>query len=105
MDVVLKKYFWVINLVVLGICAAFAGRAASHFLEAAYLTDDPSSFHRRGNYLPPPPLKQHGKEPDELVKRNVFCSGCAPPVPVVADVATPPAEELNKPKKTSLQLE
>src|SRR5258708_669498 len=105
MDVILKKYFWVINLVVLGICAAFAGRAASHFLEAAYLTDDPNTFHRRAYLAPLQQLKQHGKEPDELVKRDIFCSGCAPPPPPASDVAAPPAEELNRPKKTTLQLE
>jgi general secretion pathway protein C len=106
MDVILRKYFWVINLVVLGVCASFAGRAASHFIEAAYLTDDPSSFRRRGSYVPPAPLKQHGKEPDEMVKRNIFCSGCAPPAPVAAEAAAVvPAEELNRPKKTTLQLE
>jgi general secretion pathway protein C len=105
MDVILKKYFWVINLVVLGICAAFAGRAASHFMEAAWLTDDPNSFRRRTGFLPPPPLKQHGKDPDDMVKRNVFCSGCAPPPPPSTEVATPPTELLNTPKKTSLQLE
>jgi general secretion pathway protein C len=105
MDVILKKYFWVINLVVLGICAAFAGRAASHFLEAAYLTDDPTTFHRRGSYLPSAPAKQHGKDPDELVKRDIFCSGCAPPPAATTEVAAPPAEELNRPKKTSLSLE
>jgi len=105
MDVILKKYFWVINLVVLGICAAFAGRAASHFLEAAYLTDDPTTFHRRGPYSAPTVMKQHGKDPDELVKRDIFCSGCVPPPVVATETAAPPAEELNRPKKTSLQLE
>src|SRR5205814_5347855 len=105
MDVILKKYFWVINLLVLGICAAFAGRAASHFLEAAYLTDDPNTLHRRGPYSAPAQLRQHGKEPDELVKRDIFCSGCAPPPAATPETATVPAEELNRPKKTSLQLE
>jgi general secretion pathway protein C len=105
MDVILKKYFWVINLVVLGICAAFAGRAASHFLEATYLTDDPNTFHRRGPYMAPTVMKQHGKDPDELVKRDIFCSGCTPPPVVATETAAPPAEELNRPKKTTLQLE
>ena len=40
MELLLKKYFWVVNLVVIGICAAFAGRAAGHILEGAYLAGD-----------------------------------------------------------------
>ena len=39
-NVLLKKYFWVVNLVVIGVCAAFAGRAAGHIVEGAYLAGD-----------------------------------------------------------------
>ena len=36
MDVLLKKYFWVLNLLVLGICASFAGRACKETLETGF---------------------------------------------------------------------
>ena len=102
MDVLLKKYFWVVNLAVIAICAAFAGQAATHFLTSALLAgDDAKPTVRRAP--PPPPAKMHGKESEEIVKRNVFCSGCAPVVPV-ATSATPGADS-NDPQKTSLQLE
>ncbi|HZS39733.1 MAG TPA: type II secretion system protein GspC [Polyangia bacterium] len=80
MDVVLKKYFWVINLVVIGICATFAGRAAAHFLEGAYLTgsDDATRFSAPRRSLPPPAARVHGKDNDAIIKRDVFCSGCTP---------------------------
>ena len=106
MDVLLKKYFWVLNLLVLGICAAFAGRAASHFIEAAYLAGDDAQLIRRRPTFAPPLAKQHGKEPDQIIKRDIFCSGCTPPPAVAASAAAvTPQEELNKEKKSTLQLE
>src|SRR5438477_13189799 len=80
MDVLLKKYFWVVNLLVIGICAMFAGRAAAHFLEGAYLagSDDATRFTAPRRSLPPPAAKVHGKENDVIIKRDVFCSRCTP---------------------------
>jgi general secretion pathway protein C len=80
MDVLLKKYFWVINLVVIGICAMFAGRAAAHFLEGAYLTGTDDATRFSAPRRPPPAVasKVHGKENDVIIKRDVFCSGCTP---------------------------
>lgn len=100
MDVILKKYFWVLNLVVIGVCAGFAGRAASHVLEGAYLAaEDPKPPTRRSSSSAP--VKTRTKDTEDLVKRNVFCSGCMPAVPV--DNKAAPTS--NEPQKTSLQLE
>lgn len=100
MDVLLKKHFWVVNLVVVGICAAFGGRAAAHLIEGGFLAGDdmPAATHRAA---PPPIAKAHGKSGDEIVKRNVFCSGCAP---IVAQPAVG-GPQSNEPQKSSLQLE
>jgi general secretion pathway protein C len=106
MDVLLKKYFWVINLVVIGICAAFAGRAAAHFIEGAYLSgsDDASKFLSSRRPPPPPPAKLHSKDNDVIVKRDVFCSGCTP-----VEVKPPQPGTDSGPQsadvKTSLQIE
>jgi general secretion pathway protein C len=100
MDVLLKKYFWVVNLVVVGICSAFGGRAAAHLIEGGFLAGDdmPAATHRAA---PPATIKAHGKSGEDIVKRNVFCSGCAP---IVAQpVAGGP--QSNEPQKSSLQLE
>src|SRR5688572_23798814 len=100
MDVLLKKYFWVVNLLVIGICAIFAGKAFAHFLVGAYLAgDDTRPAARRTTTSAP--VKVHGKESETIIKRNVFCSGCAPIVPVAASEG--PVS--NEPQKTSLQLE
>jgi general secretion pathway protein C len=104
MEIILKKYFWVVNLLVIGICAGFAGRAAGHFIEGAYLAGDDMKMPAR-RFTPPPPVqKAHGKEGDVIISRNVFCSGCAPIKPTPASGGGDAPTD-NSPQKTSLQLE
>lgn len=102
MDAILKKYFWVVNLLVIAVCAMFAGRAAAHFLQGAYLAGDGTSRPGARRSAPPLPPKVHGKETDEIIKRNLFCSGC---VPLVAPAPGPEGAGSNDPQKTSLQIE
>jgi len=100
MEILLKKYFWVINLVVIGICAGFAGRAAGHILEGAYLAGDDVKAPVR-HTAPPPVTKLHDKNGDVVVSRDIFCSGCMPPKPTTSTDATPS----NEWTKSTLQLE
>lgn len=103
MEILLKKYFWVVNLVVIGICAGFAGRAAGHILEGAYLAGDDIKAPQR--HAPPPPAaKLHDKSGEVIVSRDIFCSGCVPPKPTTptgGDSAAPS----NEWTKSTLQLE
>jgi general secretion pathway protein C len=99
MEILLKKYFWVVNLLVIAVCAGFAGRAAGHFVEGAYLAgDDVKAPARRVST--PAQTKVHGKDGDVVVSRDVFCSGCIPPKPTTTDAVVS-----NEWQKTSLQLE
>ena len=100
MEILLKKYFWVVNLVVIGICAGFAGRAAGHILEGAYLAGDDVKAPQR-HAAPPPVTKIHDKNGDTIVSRDIFCSGCVPPKPVTPTDAAPS----NEWTKSALQLE
>jgi general secretion pathway protein C len=101
MEILLKKYFWVVNLLVIGICAAFAGRAAGHIVEGAYLAGDDVKAPVR-HTTPPAPTKLHDKGGEMIVSRDVFCSGCVPPKPVNATESTAPSNEWTK---STLQLE
>jgi general secretion pathway protein C len=100
MEILLKKYFWVINLLVIGVCAGFAGRAAGHILESAYLGGDEVKTPLRRSTLPPL-AKLHDKAGDIIVSRDVFCSGCVPPKPTTTTETTPS----NEWTKSTLQLE
>ncbi|HEY2743825.1 MAG TPA: type II secretion system protein GspC [Polyangia bacterium] len=101
MEILLKKYFWVVNLVVIGICAAFAGRAAGHILEGAYLAGDDIKAPAVRHGPPPPLAKLHDKNGDVVVSRDIFCSGCVPPKPTVSENG-PPSNEWTK---STLQLD
>ena len=103
MDLLLRRYFWVVNLTVTGLCAALVGRAASHQFEGAYLNGDDGrspAVHRPSAPAPKP----HTRDIDALVKRDPFCSSCT--LVVAKDPgdksATPTS---NEPQKTALQLE
>src|SRR4051812_14454524 len=103
MDVFLKKYFWVVNLLVIAICATFAGRAAAHLIEGSLLTGGDAAKAAPVMRRPAvaPPAKVHNKDADEIVKRNVFCSGCVPPTPAAGTPGGPEAPQSNEPQKTS----
>ena len=102
MEILLKKYFWVVNLVVIGICAAFAGRAAGHILEGAYLAGEDVKAPVR-HTPPPPPNKVHDKGGEVIVSRDVFFSGCVPPKPVESSAEN--AAPSNEWTKSTAQLE
>jgi general secretion pathway protein C len=109
MDVVLKKYFWLITLAVIALCAGFAGRTTSHLVEQTWLTGDPAAdvpLVARHPFLGPPE-KTHTKEVEPIVARNVFCSSCAPikatPDNPAAGGESGPADPT--PRRTELQLE
>ncbi len=109
MDLIFRRYFWVVNLAIVGLCAALIGRAASHVVEGAYLVgDDPKGpgmqpgFRRQAS--PPPVTKSHAKDTDDIVARNVFCAGCVKAAPAPVDGGTTGTTDAG-PTKTALPLE
>src|SRR4051794_22288065 len=80
MDVILKKYFWVVNLVVIAICASLAGRAAAGMIVSAVLVGDGPAAPVRGGpgvFQSPVPGPSR-KDGEAILSRNVFCSACQP---------------------------
>jgi general secretion pathway protein C len=102
MEIILKKYFWVVNLMVIGICAGFAGRAAGHLVESAYLAGDDVKQAPTRRAVMAPQQKLHGKDGEMITSRDVFCSGCAPIKPPEAVAGGPVSNEW---QKTTLQIE
>src|SRR5687767_3094266 len=76
MEVFFKKHFWVFNLVVISVFAAFSARAASHLLAGAYLpaAERPKVAVKPIAQATPP----RQKDDLEILKRNIFCSTCPP---------------------------
>jgi general secretion pathway protein C len=86
MQNLIKRYFWVLGVVTIVVCAIFAAKASNHVVEAQVL-GYPAVQARRG--LPPPPRPDaqtkpvRDKDGTQLASRNMFCSECVPATPTV----------------------
>lgn len=104
MDVFLRKYFWIISLAVAAVNGLLIGRAAVRYFEATVLSSkDLRSMPHRPTAAASP-QKAYAKDADEIIKRNLFCSSCAPKKEETPDGGTA-APTSNEPQKSSLQLE
>jgi general secretion pathway protein C len=99
MERFLRQNFWILNVLVIAICASFAGRAAAHLLTASLLMSLPATH---GKHAPPPPEKPRSKEGTETLTRNIFCSGCTP---AEHKPDTPSGDDESAPRPTSLPLD
>jgi general secretion pathway protein C len=103
METLLRKYVWVIDLAVIAICAVFSARATATVIETKLSHAAP----------PPKPTARvaaaaaaaqtvYGKQDEEILKRNVFCSTCPPIIkpPEKGPIDTGPAP----PQRTSLPI-
>jgi len=76
-----KRYYWGLNLLVIGVSAYFAARATLHVAEANFLLGDgpqkAGAVRRAASSLPPPKIA-HSKETRAILERNMFCSDCPP---------------------------
>jgi general secretion pathway protein C len=103
-ETLLRKYLWALDLAVVALCATFLGNAASSAVESKVVASipappPPASKPRR----PEPTTAGSSKDPEGILKRNIFCSTCPPiidePHPD-GGVIDPSAE----PAKTALPL-
>ena len=101
-DALLRKHIWIIDLLAVGLCAVFLGRAAASTFEYKVLQKYP---------LPRPAArpvsttseKVYPKEYVDVIKRNVFCSTCPPIVEEKDRVAEKP--DTTTPQRTTLPLQ
>jgi general secretion pathway protein C len=101
----LKRYFWVIPLVVVLLCAVLAAKATNHVIEAQFLLGD--SQKKAAKLRPRKPTETKttaSKDADGVVGRNIFCSACEPVKPVEVSTAPAPANPDGTPPLTSLPL-
>jgi general secretion pathway protein C len=107
-DVYIKKYFWVLGVLVVVVCSALAASAVSHMIEATALADSDKPVHRA---VPRPPIATSAAEQEKsrasksgtpLADRNIFCSECQPVEPVAEQAAAP--SDPNNPPLTTLPL-
>ena len=103
METLLRKYLWAIDLVVIGLCAMFAGRAAATIVESKMAALVPPAK-KAARSAPARAATVYTKTVDEILKRNIFCSTCPPilaePEPE-KEAGIPPAPT---PVRTSLPI-
>ncbi len=94
MDIYLKKYFWVVPILVILCCSVLAAKAANHLLEAKVLAPGTANAKRAAakprpkiDTQKPPP----SKDPSVVTSRNMFCSTCDPPP--ATDTTSPTAPD------------
>jgi general secretion pathway protein C len=106
MDVLLKKYFWLLNLGVIALCASLSGATASHLLEQNWLlsAEETQQAQQVRPHLAPPPERTRDKDDALVIKRNLFCSQCEPVVEA-APADTPEDVRSREILKSTLSLE
>jgi general secretion pathway protein C len=83
MQDLIKRYFWVVGVAAVMLCAVFAAKATGAFIEAGVLGDS-----KQGPKITPvarieaPAKPTRTKDGTQLATRNVFCSECTPPAAV-----------------------
>jgi len=103
METLLRKYLWALDLAVIAVAALFAARATGVFLESALSRNTPAlKSVRRAVPGDATPATVYGKQVEDILKRNIFCSPCPPILPEpVKDTGPPPVPE---PMRTTLPL-
>lgn len=82
MQAIIKKYFWVLGVIVVITCAFFIAKAANHVAEAKLLGDPRKApaIPRILEAQPQAVASVHSKDGAPMAARNMFCSDCTPPV-------------------------
>lgn len=85
MQDLIKRYFWVLGALAVMACVCFAAKAVNLVIEAKYLNDSdhaPKITPVQG--AAPTVVKvARSKDGAGLVSRDMFCSDCTPPAPIV----------------------
>lgn len=105
MELFLRNYLWVLDGVVVCLCAAILGLSASELVESRYVSALNPRRPIRSSHIARIPMLRSPKRPDAILRRNIFCSTC-PPIHLDGDpVETEEtAEGPKEPQATSLPL-
>ena len=103
METLLRKYMWAIDLAAIAISCLFAARATGVFVESVLSRNTPVIKAVPRVAASSAPATYYGKQVEDILKRNVFCSTCPPIIkPPVEEVTGPPPPPA--PVRTALPL-
>jgi general secretion pathway protein C len=101
METLLRKYLSLVDLAVIALCAVFSAHATSTAIESAFVSGIPSAKHAPKATPAASTATVYSKQVEEILKRNIFCSGCPPILGQPEGPGTPVIPPL---QKTSLPL-
>ena len=99
-----KNYFWVLNILVVAVCAALVGRTTANSAVAVLLRGDGPPFPRREASVSGTSEKSRSKDIESILRRNIFCSGCAP-ISLTPEKAQEEGPIDQTPQRSSLPLQ
>ncbi|MDX2021507.1 MAG: type II secretion system protein GspC [Deltaproteobacteria bacterium] len=91
MESLLRKYLWVLDLAVAGVCALFLARATASLAESQLIENTPPRTSTSSGFGSKP-VVAYSKEFKDIVDRYVFCSDCPPLVDEVIKAPDAPAD-------------
>lgn len=89
----IKRYFWIVPVIAVVLCAFYAAKAAAHIAEAKFLGDSKTAPPPRQSPLvaaAEPRAARHSKDGAQLNQRNMFCADCTPSVAQTTDPSQVP---------------
>ena len=103
MELLLRKYLWAVDGLIVALCAVFLARASATAIGGKLVVGGGAAAPRPARIVAAAPAAPvHTKQVEEILKRNIFCSTCPPILAKpVTDTGPPPAPPL---QRTSLNL-
>ena len=103
MELLLRKYLWAVDGLVVVLCAVFLARASATAIGGKMQVAGGSAVPKAARIAAPAPAAPvYTKQVEEILNRNIFCSTCPPILAkAVTDAGPPPAPPL---MRTSLNL-
>jgi general secretion pathway protein C len=86
MEMLLRKYLWVVDLVVVVLCAGLTARATATMVGSAMRSSGPSQMRITEAPASAPRGSALDKQIEDILRRNIFCSSCRP---IISPVSSP----------------
>jgi general secretion pathway protein C len=102
-ELLLRKYMWAVDGLIVALCAVFLARASATAIGGKMVVGGGAAAPRPARVASAAPAAPaYTKQVEEILNRNIFCSTCPPILAKpVADTGPPPAPPL---QRTSLNL-
>jgi general secretion pathway protein C len=102
-EILLRKYLWAVDALIVALCAVFLARASATVIGGKMVVSGAPAPKPARVAAPAAAAPVYTKQVEEILNRNIFCSTCPPILKkeVTGEIGPPPAPPL---QRTSLNL-